>query len=291
MAFLTFVTTCRGRLAHLRKTLPLLVAQPDAAVVVVDYGCPENAGDWVEENFPPVAVVRSPESARFELSRARNLGAAGVRSPWICFVDADTLVDPSFSERVKPLLKPGYFYQADPRTVTTWGTAVCASADFESVGGYDEVIQGWGKEDEDFYARLFLKGVRYAGFPGELLSEIKHSDSERVAHADVKDHWLSESINHVYCRAKIDLMQVTHGPLALEYRKKLYAEVHSLVMAARDSGKPMTIVLPFRTQETRLCGPLEAKLVYTLPRPRGEGHPNHNAGSVVPGRRRVRKEQ
>ena len=90
MAFITFVTTCRGRLRHLRETLPTFVRQPDAAVVVVDYSCPEACGDWVEANFPHVEVVRSPDSPRFELSRARNLGAARVRSPWICFIDADT---------------------------------------------------------------------------------------------------------------------------------------------------------------------------------------------------------
>ena len=40
MAFITFITTCRGRLAHLRETLPSFAAQPDAAVIVVDYRLP-----------------------------------------------------------------------------------------------------------------------------------------------------------------------------------------------------------------------------------------------------------
>jgi glycosyltransferase involved in cell wall biosynthesis len=292
MAFLTFVTTCRGRLAHLRETLPLLVAQPDTAVVVVDYGCPEGSGDWIKTHFPMAEVVRSPESTRFEAARARNLGAAVVRSPWICFVDADTRLDADFSDRLKSLLTPGCFYRAEPRNPSTWGMAVCATADFEDVGGYDEVIQGWGKDDEDLYARFVMAGLNYVGFPGELAHPIKHSDAERVAHYDVKDHWLSESINHVYCRAKIDLMQLLHVPLDLDVRRRLYNQVHTSVLAARDRDKPMTLVLPFTTQQTRLCGPLEAKLVYTLPRPRGDGRPNNSAGSVIPRRpRRSRGEQ
>lgn len=290
MGFLTFVTTCRGRLAHLRETLPTFIAQPDAAAVVVDYGCPDGAGDWVEAHFPQVDVVRSPDSTRFEGGRARNLGAAKVRTPWICFVDADTRVDATFSERLKPLLAPGCFYRAEPRTPSTWGMAVCAAEDFEDVGGYDEVIQGWGKDDEDLYARLVMAGVRYVGFPGELVQAMAHSDAERVAHYDLKDRWLSESINHVYCRAKIDLMQILHVPLDLDVRRRLYAQVHDKVIAARTSGDPMTLVLPLPTQQSRLCGALKAALVYTLPNPRGDGDPNLNAaGSVIPSRPRWRR--
>lgn len=282
MAVLTFVTTCRGRLAHIRETLPSLVRQPDAAVIVVDYGCPDLSGDWVQTNFPSVEVVRSPESSRFELARARNIGAAHVRSPWICFIDADTSVTDDFCERINPMLEAGCFYQAGMRHMEIFGTSICTTADFERIGGYDEVIQGWGKEDEDFYARLFLAGLRYARFPGDVLRAITHADDERVAHYDIKDRWVSESINHVYCRAKLDLMQLLHRPLALDMRKKLYAQIHDLVVRAREHGKPATIALPLPAQATRVCGPIEARLVYTLPRPRGDGTPKTVTGSLVP---------
>mgnify|MGYP003575445258 CR=1 FL=1 len=282
MAFITFITTCRGRLAHLRETLPSLAAQPDAAVIVVDYGCPDKSGAWVEANFPDVQVVRSDESARFELARARNLGAARVQSPWICFIDADTAVDEGLSDLLKLLLQAGHFYQAEPRNIETWGTSICAKRDFDRVGGYDEVIQGWGKEDDDFYARLLLAGVRYGTFPGDMLHGIRHADGERVAHYAVKDRWLNESINYVYCRAKIDLMLLNHTQLSLDARKELYTQVHAAVMAARESGKPMTIAVPYLAEPTRACGPLEGKLVYTLPNPRGDGRPNATIGSLIP---------
>jgi hypothetical protein len=282
MAYLTFITTCRGRLAHLRESLPTFVAQTDSAVVVVDYGCPENAGDWVDEHFPAVEVIRARDAPRFELARARNLGAAAVRSPWICFVDADLRLTPDFAEKVCPLLVPGHYYQAKPRTIETWGTSLCATEDFERAGGYDEVLQGWGKEDDDFYARLVLNGVRYATFPGETLHGLSHEDSARVAHYDVKDRWLNESINHVYCRAKIDLMLLSRAPVPLDARRRLYEEVRAAVLAGWETGKPVELAVPFLTQETRMCGPLEARLSYALPRPRGDGRPSPTAGSVIP---------
>ena len=281
MAFITFVTTCRGRLAYLREALPSFVRQPDATVVVVDYGCPDGTGDWVEANFPKVEVVRSAESPRFEGARARNLGAARARSPWICFIDADTQVADDFCERVRPLLKAGRYYHPGLRNLETFGTCICATADLVRVGGYDEVIQGWGNEDQDLYARLLLAGVDYDTFPNDTLRANNHADNQRVAHYEVKDRWVSESINHVYCQAKIDLMLLQRKPLGLAMRKRIYAEVHTAMMKARDSGKPMAIALPFMKQDTRACGPLEAKLVYTLPRPRGDGAPKANAGSVM----------
>ena len=105
----------------------------------------------------------------------------------------------------------------------------------------------------------------------------------------MKDRWVNEFINYVYCRAKIDLMLLQHRPLGLDVRKRLYAQVHAAVMEAIDSGKPMSITLPFMTEDTRACGPLEARLVYALPRPRGDGTPKATTGSLIPapvGRRR-----
>lgn len=285
MPRLTFVTTCRGRLPHLQESLPTFVAQPDVEVVVVDYGCPARSGDWVEQAHPQVKVVRAGERPRFELSRARNLGAAAATAPWLCFVDADVRLAPVFMARVGPLLEPGAFYQAKPRTIETWGTSISARADFERVGGYDEVLQGWGKDDDDYYARLVLAGVRHAAFPGELLLPISHDDAQRVESYELEDRWLSESINHVYCRAKHDLELLRREPLSLELRRRLYAEVHAAVVRGREAEGPLEIRIPFLQQETRACGPLEARVSYTLPSPRGEGQPKANASSLIPRRR------
>lgn len=289
MAFLTFVTTCHGSLAQLRKTLPSLARQSDAAVVVVDYGCPDQSGRWVEANFPQVHVVRAAESKSFERARARNLGAAQARTPWICFIDPDMGVADDFCERVKPVLAAGRFYQAEPRSPETYGTSICAAADFERIGGYDEVIEGWGKEDEDFYARLFLASVRYAGFPAEVLRPLNAAERPQSKDQDMKDRWVSESINYVYCRAKIDLMMLQHRQIALDVRQRLYAQVRAAISEARNGDTPMTIALPYMKQDTRACGPLEARIVYTLPRPRGDGGPRSVTGSLIPRPQRRRR--
>lgn len=279
-AFLSIITTCRGRLEHLKQRLPTFVAQPDAEVIVVDYDCPEKAGDWVEAHFPQVKVVREKNRPRFELSRARNAGASVASAPWLCFIDADVCSMPNFTARLRDLLKPGHYYQASPRTIETWGTAISARADFERLGGYDEVLQGWGKDDDDYYARLDLEGMAHATFPGDLIRALQHDDNARVENYELKDRWVNESINHVYCQAKLDWMLLRRAPLELETRKELYASVYAAVLRARQDGGPLELKIPIMTRETRACGPMEVRLSYTLPNPRWTGMPAQNAASL-----------
>jgi hypothetical protein len=52
--------------------LPLIVAQSPAEIVVVDYGCPQRTGDWVEEQLSPVKVVRVNDDPGFCVSRPQH---------------------------------------------------------------------------------------------------------------------------------------------------------------------------------------------------------------------------
>lgn len=45
MESLTFVVGCKGRLSHLKMTLPILAKFPNASCIVVDFDCPEKSGD------------------------------------------------------------------------------------------------------------------------------------------------------------------------------------------------------------------------------------------------------
>ena len=159
MSQLTYITTCKGRLAHLQQSLPRAVGQ-GIPCVVVDYSCPEGAANWVEANFPQVAVIRVEGEAEFNASRARNLGAAAARTPWLGFFDADILLDPTFAKMIAPKLTSGQFYRASPLTRQTWGSIVCAREDFGAAGGYDETYAGWGGEDDDLIRALLMLGKR-----------------------------------------------------------------------------------------------------------------------------------
>ena len=73
---ISFVTTCKGRLSALKQSLPRMVAQPHAEVIVVDYDCPEGTGAWVAAEHPAARVVQVRDAPVFNIARARNLDLA-----------------------------------------------------------------------------------------------------------------------------------------------------------------------------------------------------------------------
>ena len=212
MKTIASVTICKGRLHHLRQTLPLLVALGTSEVIVVDYGCPDRSGDWVEANFPGVTVVRVTDDPGFSISRARNIGASQASADWLLFVDADIFAAAGWHGWMQDQLQPGNFYRRalveGIRDSDTHGTAICARADLAAMGGYDEVYRGWGGEDDDLYQRLILMGVAEREYPAGFVTAIKHGDEERSGWSGLS--CMKDVVDLVACYllAKIETMKV-----------------------------------------------------------------------------------
>lgn len=275
---LTFVTTCKGRLQHLRQTLPLLAAQPSSACVMVDYGCPDHSGDWVQANLPQVTVVRWPHGGTFSAAHARNLGVAAATGDVICLIDADICVAPGFAAAVLARFDPRRYYLAEPLAGDISGTMVCARSAFEFAGGYDEACAGWGGEDLDLYDRLEFHGVQRGSFPAALLSALPHPDSARTAHHALADKELSNSINLLYSHIKLDLMRLSGSRLPTDFRHRLHAQVHDACLASAKSEGPVRIEIPYAEGAINFCE-IRTTLGYSIDvsklrrRPAGEPAP------------------
>ncbi len=207
-ATLDVVTTVRGRLGHLRETLPLWLAEPGVRVTVVDYGCPDGTLAWVQANHPEVAVVRVEGASTFHLSRARNVGVAHLPADtdWVCFWDADWVCAPGWADAVRPRLRAGRYLLANPIRWSQFGSCVVRLADLRKAGGYDEVMTGWGAEDGDFYGRLRTVGVRPGSFPGEFFASIPHGDEARMEHYAEKDKKATQKVSDLYHHRKTRAM-------------------------------------------------------------------------------------
>lgn len=257
MPTVTAITTCKGRLEHLKASLPALMALPDCEVVVVDYGCPEGAGGWVEENHPAARVVRAGEQPVFNLSKARNLGAAGAMGEWLLFLDADVMLGEAFAGTVWPMLAAGgYLRGANPDSGLN-GSAIVPAAAFRAIGGYDEVFEGWGSEDVELYGRLALAGVKARAFPDGLAATIPHDNALRARfHAD-QDLRANSVVNALYGTAKLDLMR---QGLRLDeaQRRELYGQARTA--AAKPDG---VLEVTFRRSGAAHRG-LTARLRYVL---------------------------
>ncbi|MBI2805335.1 MAG: glycosyltransferase [Planctomycetes bacterium] len=266
MPELCLITTCMGRLAHLQKTLPTAVALPDCTCVVVDYSCPERSGDWVEQTYPQVKVVRVPGRTRFNPARARNAGANHAEAPWLCFFDADGLLSPHFAERMLPVLRSSHFYAMDApgNSPNVAGTVICPRSDFLRIGGYDEVFEGWGGEDRDFYARLRFHRLQRDVIPAELVTSIPHDDDQRVQHFDTKTPQVSQTVNLLYRTAKLDLMRLMERELERSERDQLYAEVKQVMEVWFRDRRATEWRVKYFQRPTPLGSSLSSTLVYKL---------------------------
>lgn len=206
MSGIAFVTTCKGRLHHLKQTLPLIVGERPDEIIVVDYGCPDHSGEWVEAHFPEVKVIRVADDPGFCLARARNIGARASQATWLCFIDADVKVSPGWVAWMRHQFQPGFFYRREAEVAgslaETAGTVCCSRNAFDRLGGYDEVFRGWGGEDSDFYSRLRRAGYCPAAFPAHFISPLPHGDAERVQFHEIKDRRLQGRVNQYYSHLK-----------------------------------------------------------------------------------------
>ena len=270
MPLVSYISTCMGRLEHLRRALPTWLAQPDSEVVVVDWSCPDGSGDWVKAHHAQAGVVRVPGRAHFNLAAARNAGAARASGRWLCFVDADVLLDPGFSVLVHPLLDPAAYLLSEGGPHELMGTVVVPADAFRAVGGYDEAIEGWGAEDHDLYTRLRWRGLERRRYPHHVLSSIPHDESQRVAHAALKDRGLNWMVNRAYLEAKWSYLKLREEELDLEARRDLYRHVRATILEALESGRHPE--LAFSLGWRRLVSGVEYESSFTVRlRPAGGG--------------------
>ncbi|MES3001286.1 MAG: glycosyltransferase family A protein [Pseudomonadota bacterium] len=262
VAQLCFITTCRGRLEHLKQSLPTFVNQPGTSCVVVDYDCPQDTAGWVAANHPQVYVVRETNRPNFEMGRSRNLGAGATRAQWLCFVDADTLLEPGFAAAVLPLLERGHYLRPFPRETEATGFCICHRDDFVRIEGYDSALQNYGMDDMDFYHRLGEEGVKSSSFPGELIRMIAHDHETRMANFTLKDRRLSIAINQTYCAAKWDLMRMRRANMPLAARLDLYRAISGSVVEAHRLRKPVDFNIPIGRRPAYYLGELGISLAY-----------------------------
>ena len=236
------VTTCKGRLEHLKFTLPYMLAMGDCEVIVVDYDCPDHAGDWVRATHPGVRVVQVADRPFFNLAHARNLGIDAARAPWLLMVDADVIVAAELLEVLRAQLQLGSYLLPKDRPRQLMGFLAVGRAALEAVGGYDEAFQGYGSEDHDLIDRLVMAGGKAATFDGGFLKTLVHDDPSRTRFHEIPDLSLNQWVNELYRTAKMDLMRlgIRLGP---EQARALYAGARAAVLAP-DNPSKLEVNLP-----------------------------------------------
>jgi predicted glycosyltransferase involved in capsule biosynthesis len=185
------VITCKDRLPHLRKShvtlLKAIGQRKDIRVIIVAYG-DILAYRWAKNNAIGIMV----EAKGFNLSAARNIGAAQCKSDWILFADADTIFESNFFDELN--LEAGCYYTGEPHCS---GNCIVKREDFI---GYDENFIGYGGEDVDLYIGLTRKKL----IKKQLFnfSYIMHNDFERLRNYKGEKKWEQQKRNILYLMKK-----------------------------------------------------------------------------------------
>lgn len=175
----TCIIPCCGRLEHLQQMWPTVYTQMPC--IVVAWNDPEVrkwllGQDILCRSHKVTDLVGEPY---FNLSRARNMGAAIATTPWLVFLDCDMLLDPVFAASL-PLQNPNKL------VVFEWGGCgfagfLCVHIDaFRRVGGYNPRLEGYGYEDTDMRIRLHEANVGGSTIPNYLAKHIEHGDDQRT---------------------------------------------------------------------------------------------------------------
>lgn len=234
---LSIITSCKGRLEHLKQSLPSMLDQDDCEVVVVDFSCPQGVATYVQENFPSARVACIPDRTDFAICEARNAGAAHSTGKWLAFVDADTILTPnalsSFVQTLpaKSFAKFGKGSDLKTHKLTASvlsknslrGFMVVEREVFEKMGGYDAVLKGYGAGgDVEFDYRLTYFGYNPVMLPETIVTQVlDHDNALRLKYSGL-DLMVSYIRGRVYFQIKRTVLGFFHGNIPPVAQQSIY---------------------------------------------------------------------
>jgi glycosyltransferase involved in cell wall biosynthesis len=243
-----------------------MLAQPGAEVIVVDFSCPQGTGGHVREHFATARVVAVEGQSRFSNWSARNAGAAAATGDLLVFCDADTILAPGALAWLDANLPPrsfgvftreatGKFNKTGLRIASNQlkGFQVIPAAAFRRLGGYDEVLRGWGAGgDTDLEERLALLGLRAFPLDPTIIDDVvQHDNAERLKHHDQPIR-TSYAAGLLYRAAKIATLKLNRRVnLPLAIREKLYQTAHATAQKLGDQHDRASVTV---TIDTRAVG-------------------------------------
>jgi len=248
--YYSIVTTCKGRLDDLKQSLPRFIAQADAEVIVVDYDCPQQCGEFASKEFPAAKVVKVADRPKFNAPEAHNLGAKAAKGEVLVFLDADVLVSPGFLAAIElPMDEAVYGAFKGKMGNSVRGSCFVRRQDFDAIDGYDELLSGYEGEDLDLYMRLRLLGVRRIELDdGGIETVIEQTLEERLLYRrpNIKLQFLRSQLYQLAKEALMRAQGITR--IDLPVRKTIMGNVDRQLVAVfkGEQDFELTIELPDR---------------------------------------------
>jgi len=203
---IAFCTTCMNRLEHLQQTLEKNIQdnylKGQVEFVLLDYNSQDGLEDWVSNNMRKyiddgiLVYYKATEPTHYLRSHSRNMAFRLANADVLCNLDADNFLGNGFAEFMLDEFsrQAGIFYSTNRSFDGTYGRICVRSDDFLLIRGYNESLQGWGFEDNDFYYRFLLQGIKPMSFHNpKFYHYIEHPDKERVT-----DEYLYKNLSEMF---------------------------------------------------------------------------------------------
>lgn len=233
----SIITTCMGRLDHLKQTLPRMLEQAETEVIVVDWSCPQDTAGFVAKQFPAAKVVKVEGKAVFSNWAARNAGAAQASGEYVVFCDADTKLRADALEWIAARMRTGLYGHFERSATTQFNTTnlrlgfnqlrgfhVLQRAIFNRFSGYDDILTGYAAgADTDLEVRLSIFGLkRFVLDPSIVEEVVEHGNEDRFRNHKIPIK-TSYAAGYLYRKAKTALIRMRRRPeLPRPLRQKLY---------------------------------------------------------------------
>ena len=183
MLELSVVTVCMNRQQHLVQTAPHVQAWADGLGlswehVVVDWSSDDPIPRELLPASASVRLLRVNGEEGWSASRAYNFGCFNAHGARLMRLDADCwpqALDATMLQDLGP-------HQVLQGAVNggSEGSWLMARELFQAVGGFHELLKGYGCDDIDLRARLQADGAEVITLPKQAIGVIHHSSAMRV---------------------------------------------------------------------------------------------------------------
>lgn len=219
----SFFTTCKNRLEHLKQTLPQNIEnhKDDANVefVLLDYSSDDGLGDWIKSTMTAhiasgrLVYFRANGYANFQMSHSKNCAARLSRGAVVCNMDSDHQTGKNFAGWLRRAVKDGRWAGTEHFTDDFGGRQAFRRSDFYKLGGFDEQMIGWGSDDYDIARRAKILGLKCVEIPAIYKYSLPHSNDLRGRFMENKNRDETNRINLERCQKNHEagISRVTAG--------------------------------------------------------------------------------
>ena len=207
---IAFCITCMNRMNHLQQTLEkniqnnYLIGQVE--FVLLDYNSQDGLGEWVYNHMKKyidekiLVYWKTTEPTHYLRSHSRNMAFRLANASILCNLDADNFLGEGFASFMLQEFsnRNNIFYTNNYSFNDTFGRVCVRTVDFMSIRGYNEALQSYGYEDNDFLNRLVLRGLNPISFHDpKFYHYVIHSDTDRVSEEYMAKHLYKMYITYI----------------------------------------------------------------------------------------------